>query len=171
MDSWWARPWSGWLIARAQPDWLPGFTSGSVRSHIGTKGLLSKHFSDLASLQHLIFLSDINVLVQDCSNCIANALESCYNPWICHLWSCLFQLTTHRAGDFLIDNYMSLFSYAADIVSRAYPMPSRPSSVRLSVCPSVNLFTNRIGSLNFFFRSLRYLAWMCTTIFPQKLWK
>ena len=43
---------------------------------------------------------------------------------------------------------ISLFSSAADIISGAYPVPSRPSSVSLSVRPST-FFSDRIGSLSF----------------------
>ena len=42
-----------------------------------------------------------------------------------------------------------IFSSAADIVSRAYPMPSHLLSVCLSVRPSINLFSNWIDSLSF----------------------
>ena len=42
-----------------------------------------------------------------------------------------------------------LSSSAADIVSGAYPMLIRPSSICLSVCLSINLFSNQIGSLSF----------------------
>ena len=42
-----------------------------------------------------------------------------------------------------------VFSSAADIVSGAYPMPSRPSSVGV-VGVVVNFFSNRIGSFTFY---------------------
>ena len=41
------------------------------------------------------------------------------------------------------------FSSAADIVSGAYPMPSRPSSV-VGVVGVVNFFSNLIGSFTFY---------------------
>ena len=42
-------------------------------------------------------------------------------------------------------------------------MPSRPASI--------NFFSNPTGSLTVFIRSFRYLAWMCTTILSQNMWK
>ena len=65
--------------------------------------------------------------------------------------------------------YQTIISSAASKVTEAYPMPSRQSSV----CPSIYLASAflqvEIGSLSFI-RSFRYLAWMCATILPKRLW-
>ena len=61
-----------------------------------------------------------------------------------------------------------VFSSACDIVSGAFLIPSRPSSVvrRLS---SSTFFSNRIGP-SVVIRSCRYLAWMCITMLGKNLW-
>ena len=60
-----------------------------------------------------------------------------------------------------------VFSSACDIVSGAFLIPSRPSSVvrRLS---SSTFFSNRIGP-SVVIRSCRYLAWMCITMLGKNL--
>ena len=68
----------------------------------------------------------------------------------------------HKICDSTVTNYISkYFSSTADIVSRASPMASRPS-----VCQPF-FKSNRLP----FIWSFWYLAWMCATIFPKKLWK
>ena len=68
----------------------------------------------------------------------------------------------HKICDSTVINFISkYFSSSADIVSRAYSMPSRPS-----VCQP--FFKSNKHS---FIWSFWYLAWMCTTIFQKKVVK
>ena len=78
-----------------------------------------------------------------------------YKGWQCGTISNIM----HKICDSTVANFISnYFSSTADIVSRAYPMPSRPS-----VCQPF-FKSSRLP----FMWSFWYLAWMCTAIFLKK---